>query len=55
MSPPIERMFNDVLQANDGNLSDERECGGFERRVDADPLDLAPRPWALAGFRLVSP
>jgi hypothetical protein len=29
--------------------------GGFERRVDAYPLDLAPRRWALAGFRLVSP
>lgn len=29
--------------------------GGFERRVDAYPLDRAPRSWALAGFRLVSP
>ncbi|MGE3512645.1 MAG: hypothetical protein AB7N65_27590 [Vicinamibacterales bacterium] len=29
--------------------------GGFERRVDAYPLDWAPRRWALAGFRLVSP
>lgn len=29
--------------------------GGFERRVDAYPLDSAPRRWALAGFRLVTP
>jgi len=26
---------------------------GFERRVDADPLDRQPQRWALAGFRLV--
>ncbi|MBI3492933.1 MAG: hypothetical protein HY047_14315 [Acidobacteria bacterium] len=27
---------------------------GFERRVDADPLDLQPQSWGLAGFRLLS-
>jgi hypothetical protein len=27
---------------------------GVERRVDADPIDLRARHWALAGFRLVS-
>jgi hypothetical protein len=27
---------------------------GWERRVDADPLDRQPQQWALAGFRLVS-
>ena len=26
--------------------------GGFERMVDADPLDRLSRQWALAGFRL---
>jgi hypothetical protein len=26
--------------------------GGFERMIDADPLEMAPRTWALAGFRL---
>jgi hypothetical protein len=28
--------------------------GGFERRVDAYPLDRVPRNWILAGFRLLS-
>ena len=27
---------------------------GFERRVDADPLELQPQSWGLAGFRLLS-
>jgi hypothetical protein len=27
---------------------------GFERRVDAFPLERVPRNWALAGFRLLS-
>ena len=27
---------------------------GFERRIDADPLDLLPRRWGIAGFRLLS-
>jgi hypothetical protein len=27
---------------------------GFERRVDAFPLDRVPQNWVLAGFRLVS-
>jgi len=27
---------------------------GFERRVDAYPLERTPRQWGLAGFRLVS-
>jgi hypothetical protein len=27
---------------------------GFEKRVDADPLDRQPQHWALAGFRLLS-
>jgi hypothetical protein len=27
---------------------------GFERRVDADPLQLLPQSWGLAGFRLLS-
>jgi hypothetical protein len=27
---------------------------GFERRVDADPLDRQPQHWALAGIRLLS-
>jgi hypothetical protein len=26
---------------------------GFERRVDADPLDFLAQRWAVAGFRLV--
>lgn len=26
---------------------------GFERRMDADPLDFQPRHWAFVGFRLV--
>jgi hypothetical protein len=26
---------------------------GYERVVDADPLDRTARPWAFAGFRLV--
>ena len=26
--------------------------GGFERMIDADPLDRITRQWALAGFRL---
>jgi hypothetical protein len=26
---------------------------GYERRIDADPLDGQPHDWALAGFRLV--
>jgi hypothetical protein len=26
--------------------------GGFERMIDADPLDRLTRQWALAGFRL---
>jgi len=28
--------------------------GGFERRVDAYPLDRVPQNWVLAGFRLLS-
>ena len=28
--------------------------GGFERRVDADPIDNHPRRWALIGFRFLS-
>jgi hypothetical protein len=28
--------------------------GGFERRIDADPLDNQVRNWALVGFRFVS-
>jgi len=27
---------------------------GYEKRVDADPLDRLPRHWGLAGFRLLS-
>ena len=27
---------------------------GYERRVDADPLDRLPQRWGLAGFRLLS-
>ena len=27
---------------------------GYEKRVDADPLDRLPRRWGLAGFRLLS-
>jgi len=27
---------------------------GFERRIDADPLDFQAQRWAIAGFRLVS-
>jgi hypothetical protein len=27
---------------------------GYEKRVDADPLDRLPQRWAMAGFRLVS-
>src|SRR6185295_13100910 len=27
---------------------------GYERRVDADPLDRQPQHWGLAGFRLLS-
>jgi hypothetical protein len=27
---------------------------GYEKRVDADPLDRQPQHWGLAGFRLVS-
>lgn len=27
---------------------------GYEKRVDADPLDRQPQRWALAGFRLLS-
>jgi hypothetical protein len=27
---------------------------GFEKRIDADPLDRQPQHWALAGFRLLS-
>ncbi|HEX3702678.1 MAG TPA: hypothetical protein VHU82_05065 [Vicinamibacterales bacterium] len=27
---------------------------GYERRVDADPLDFQPQRWALAGFRLLA-
>ena len=27
---------------------------GFERRVDADPLDRQPQKWGLAGFRLLN-
>jgi hypothetical protein len=27
---------------------------GLERRIDADPLDLLPRQWGVAGFRLLS-
>jgi hypothetical protein len=27
---------------------------GYERRVDADPLDRQPHRWALAGFRLLN-
>jgi hypothetical protein len=26
---------------------------GLERRIDADPVDLLPRQWGIAGFRLV--
>jgi hypothetical protein len=26
---------------------------GFERRIDADPLDRQTQQWAMAGFRLV--
>jgi hypothetical protein len=26
--------------------------GGFERMIDADPLDRLTRQWAFAGFRL---
>jgi hypothetical protein len=28
--------------------------GGFERVIDADPLDRMPRQWPVGGFRLVS-
>ena len=28
--------------------------GGFERRIDADPIDRVPREWAVAGFRLLN-
>lgn len=28
--------------------------GGFEKRLDADPLDRQPQHWVLAGFRLLS-
>jgi hypothetical protein len=28
--------------------------GGFERVIDADPLDRLPRSWAFAGFRLAN-
>jgi hypothetical protein len=27
---------------------------GYEKRIDADPLDRQPQHWALAGFRLLS-
>lgn len=27
---------------------------GYEKRVDADPLDREPRHWGMAGFRLLS-
>lgn len=27
---------------------------GLERRIDADPIDMQPQNWALAGFRLLS-
>jgi hypothetical protein len=27
---------------------------GYERRIDADPLDLSPQHWGIAGFRLLS-
>jgi hypothetical protein len=27
---------------------------GFERRIDADPLQLLPKEWGIAGFRLLS-
>jgi hypothetical protein len=27
---------------------------GYERRIDADPIDFQPHNWALAGFRLLS-
>jgi hypothetical protein len=27
---------------------------GYEKRVDADPLDRLPQHWGLAGFRLLS-
>jgi len=27
---------------------------GYEKRVDADPVDRLPQHWGLAGFRLLS-
>jgi hypothetical protein len=29
--------------------------GGYERVIDADPLDRQPRHWAVGGFRLLGP
>jgi hypothetical protein len=56
-----------TLSARDRQMGGKAEAGlringragalelyaGYERRIDADPVDAQPHDWALAGFRLV--
>ena len=40
--------------APDGRAGVLELFAGYERRIDADPLDFQPHNWALAGFRLLA-
>jgi hypothetical protein len=37
----------------DGRAGAIELFAGYERRIDADPVDRQPQHWGLAGFRLV--
>ena len=38
----------------DGRAGALELFAGIERRIDADPIDLLPKRWGIAGFRLLS-
>lgn len=51
-----ERQTGGLVEAGvrlDGRAGAIELFAGYERRVDADPVDRQPQHWGLAGFRLV--
>jgi hypothetical protein len=55
--PDRGRQFGGLLEAGlrlDGARGAVEVFAGFERRIDASPIDLQPLQWAIAGFRLLS-
>ena len=37
-----------------GAGASQRPASGYEKRIDADPLDRQPQHWGTAGFRIIN-